>query len=112
MASVEECERAFHDLAARLGSADPEHRRKAALDRSLCCILRDLGIIFAGRLRDGDLVDIRQVDKADAQVKMTMTSDDLMRLVNGELSMASAWTSGRIKIDASILDLLKLRNVF
>lgn len=112
MATVEECEKAFHDLAGRLASADPAHRKKARFDRSLSCTLKDLGVVFAGQLRDGDLKDIRQVDKAEAQVRMSMTSDDLIALVNGELGMASAWTSGRIRIDASIRDLLKLRNVF
>jgi putative sterol carrier protein len=41
-----------------------------------------------------------------------MTSDDLLKLVDGELNMASAWASGRVKIDASVFDLLKLRSVF
>jgi len=82
MASVQECERAFHGLAAKLSG------------------------------RDGALLDIRQVDKPDAQVKMTMTSDDLLRLVAGELAMGSAWATGRVKIEASIFDLLKLRSVF
>jgi len=112
MASVEECERAFHGLAAKLAGADPTARQKASLDRSLSCTLRDLKVIFAGQLRDGELLDIRQVDKADAQVRMTMTSDDLLKLVAGDLPMASAWATGRVKIDASVFDLLKLRSVF
>jgi putative sterol carrier protein len=112
MASVEECEQAFHGLAAKLAGADPDARRKASFDRSLTCTLRDLKVIFAGQLRDGELLDIRQVDKSDGQVKMTMTSDDLLKLVSGELSMGSAWASGRVKIDASVFDLLKLRSIF
>ncbi|MCW2644006.1 MAG: hypothetical protein QOF87_87 [Pseudonocardiales bacterium] len=112
MASVEECERAFHGLAAKLAGADPDSRRKASFDRSLTCTLRDLKVIFAGQLRDGELINIRQVDKSDGQVKMTMTSDDLLKLVAGDLPMGSAWASGRVKIDASVFDLLKLRSIF
>ena len=37
MATVEECERAFHGLADKLAGADPDARRKASLDRSLTC---------------------------------------------------------------------------
>jgi alkyl sulfatase BDS1-like metallo-beta-lactamase superfamily hydrolase len=111
MAGVEECEQAFHALAARLAGADGTTKRKATLDRSLSCTLRDLKIIFAGRLRDGELTDIRRVENADAQVRMTMTSDDLLKLVAGELNMASAWATGRVKIDASVFDLLKLRSI-
>lgn len=112
MASVEECERAFHGLAAKLAGADPADRQKASFDRSLTCTLRDLKVIFAGQLRDGQLLDIRQVEKPDAQVRLTMTSDDLLKLVAGDLPMGSAWATGRVKIDASVFDLLKLRSVF
>jgi putative sterol carrier protein len=112
MATVEECEKAFHGLAARLDGADASAKRKASLDRSLSCTLRDLGVTFAGQLRDGTLSGIRQVPQPDAQVRMTMTSDDLLRLVAGELNMASAWATGRVKIDASLFDLLKLRSIF
>jgi hypothetical protein len=112
MASVEECEEAFHELAARLAGADLEHRRRADFDRTLSCTLRDLDVIFAGRLKAGELLDIRRVDSAKAQVRMTMTSDDLLDLVAGRLPMASAWATGRVRIDASVLDLLRLRSVF
>ncbi|MDP9115756.1 MAG: SCP2 sterol-binding domain-containing protein [Actinomycetota bacterium] len=112
MASVEECAQAFQGLAARLASADPVAKKRAALDRTLTCTLRDLDVIFAGRLHDGELRDIAQVERADGQVRMSMTSDDLIALVAGELSMGSAWASGRIKIDASVFDLLKLRSIF
>jgi alkyl sulfatase BDS1-like metallo-beta-lactamase superfamily hydrolase len=112
MASVAECEEAFHDLAARLAAADPEHRKRADFDRTISCTLRDLDVIFAGRLKGGELIDIRQVPTAKAQVRMTMTSDDLIKLVAGELPMGSAWATGRVKIDAGVMDLLRLRAIF
>jgi alkyl sulfatase BDS1-like metallo-beta-lactamase superfamily hydrolase len=112
MASVKECEQAFHGLAAKLAGAHPDARRKASFDRSLTCTLRDLKVIFAGQLRDGELINIRQVDTSDGQVRMTMSSDDLLKLVAGDLPMGSAWASGRVKIDASVFDLLKLRSIF
>lgn len=112
MASVDACQQALSTLAARLAAADPSAKRKASVDRTMTCTLTDLGITFGGRLHDGDLVDIRQVSSADAQVKMAMTSDDLVRLVAGELNMAAAFASGRVKIDAGIRDMLRLRSIF
>ncbi|MCU1658283.1 MAG: sterol-binding protein [Pseudonocardiales bacterium] len=112
MASVEACEEAFHGLAAKLASANGATKQKATLDRSLSCTLPDLGVVFAGQLKDGELRDIRQTDTADAQIRLTMSSDDLLTLVAGELNMASAWATGRVKIDASVFDLLKLRSIF
>ncbi|HEY2299533.1 MAG TPA: alkyl sulfatase C-terminal domain-containing protein [Jatrophihabitans sp.] len=110
MASVEECDAAFHSLADRLSASDPSKRTD--LDRTLTCRLPDIGVIFAGHLHDGKLTDIRRVDDATAQVKLTMSSDDLIDLVSGRANFASAWASGRIKIDAGMFDLIKLRSVF
>jgi len=113
MASVEECSRAFQELAARLSAADPAARKRADFDRTLSCTLRDLHVTFAGRLRDGQLSDIRQVDgRAKAQVRMTMTSDDLVALVHGDLNMGAAWATGRVRVDAGVRDLLRLRTIF
>ena len=112
VASVVECEQAFQTLADRLARADQSTRKKAALDRTLSCRLRDLDVVFAGRIHDGLLTDVTRSDDATAQVRMTMDSDDLLQLVGGTLNMAAAWASGRVKIDASMLDLLRLRSIF
>ncbi|TAM85470.1 MAG: sterol-binding protein [Jatrophihabitans sp.] len=115
MASREQCEQALHRLAERLGGADDATRSRAGFDRTLSCRLRDLDTAFAGRLADGRLHDIREIDAAqarEAQVKLAMSSDDLLALVAGDLNMAAAWASGRIRVDAGILDLLRLRTIF
>jgi hypothetical protein len=112
MASVAECEQALHDLAARLAAADRTTRSKAELDRTVSCTLRDLGVIFGGRLHAGDLLDIRQVDTADAQVRMSMSSDDLIKLVHGGLKLGTAWATGRVRVEASMRDILRLRSIF
>ena len=112
MASPEECERAFHALADRLAAVDPADRKHTSLDRSLSCTLKDLDVIFGARLHNGELTDIHRVDTADAQVKLKMTSDDLVAMTDGDLNFAKAWSSGRVKIDASVFDLLKLRSIF
>lgn len=109
MATVEQSEAAMHKLAERMRSPQAADVRGKMLDRSVSCHLRDLGVTFAGQLRDGGIQDIRQVDKANGQIKLATTSDDLLALVDGQLSFAKAWTSGRLKVDASVFDLLKLR---
>jgi hypothetical protein len=111
VATVEQCEAAMHELAGKLRSPDAERARGKMIDRSISCHLKDLGITFGGQLRGGDIVGIRQVEKPDGQIKLTTTSDDLLALVDGELNFAKAWTAGRLKIDASVFDLLKLRSL-
>lgn len=115
MATVEECEQALHTLASRLADNEAS-RRKAGFDRSVTCTIRDLDVVFSGRLADGQLVDIARATARDAaakaQVRLTMTSDDLLALVDGSLKMASAWATGRVKIDAGVRDLVRLRSIF
>jgi putative sterol carrier protein len=111
VATVEQCEQALHDLADRLAANDAS-RRKIGFDRSMTCSIRDLGVIFGGRLRDGQLLDIGRAASRDAQVRLAMSSDDLIALVNGRLKMASAWATGRVRVDASVRDIIKLRSIF
>jgi alkyl sulfatase BDS1-like metallo-beta-lactamase superfamily hydrolase len=112
MATVAECEQAFASLAARLAETDPQTRKRNALNRTLSCSLPDLGVIFGGRLHDGLLTEIRQVQDPGAQIRLRMSSDDLIKVVDGELNMTSAWTAGRVKIEAKVFDLMKLRSIF
>jgi hypothetical protein len=112
MATIEECERAFRILAEQLAGVDSDTRKKVVLDRSITCQIRDLGVIFAGQLRDGGLHDIRQVENHDGQLRLSVDSDNLLKLTSGELSFLSAWTSGKLRVDASVFDLLKLRSLF
>ncbi|HVF20322.1 MAG TPA: SCP2 sterol-binding domain-containing protein [Mycobacteriales bacterium] len=111
MATLEECESALRRLGALLGSVDADAKRKHALDRSLSCRIRDLDTTFRGELRDGELHDIRVGDADGAQVKMQVSSDDLVALTEGRLSFPVAWATGKLRIDASISDMLKLRSL-
>lgn len=112
MATKQECEAAFSQLADKLGQVDEKTRKKVVLDRSVSATITDLDTAFQGRLRDGGLHDIEEVSKASAQVKLTMSSDTLIALTDGSLGFGSAWATGKLKIDASVLDLLKLRSLF
>ena len=111
MATVEECEAAMHKLADRLKSPDADQTRGKLIDRSISCHLRDLDVTFGGQLRGGEIVDIHRTDRPDGQLKLTTTSDDLVALVDGRLNFAKAWASGRLKIDANVFDLIKLRSL-
>jgi hypothetical protein len=82
-----------------------------SFDRTLTCRIPDLDLAFHGRLADGRIVDLADGDDPKAKVKLTAASDDLVAVVQGTLNIASAWASGRIKIDASLLDLMKLRKL-
>jgi putative sterol carrier protein len=111
MASVDECRAVLDELAARLAEVDPDLRRKHTVDRTLSCHLSDLGVTFSGTLSEDGLDDVTDEPASEAQVRLTLTSDDLLALCNGDLAFASAWARGRVRIDASVLDLLRLRSL-
>lgn len=110
MATQQQCLAALQGLAARLSEVDDDLRRKHSVDRTLSCTVTDLGVTYQGRLHDGALVDVRE-DDGPAQIRLHVESDDLLALVDGQLNFASAWAKGRLKVDASVLDLLKLRSL-
>lgn len=110
MATVEQCEAALQTLAERSARKGPQQRLD--VDRTLSCTITDLGITYTGRLTGGRLTGIGQTSEPVAQVRLALRSDDLVALVDGELGVASAWATGRLKIDAGMRDLLRLRSIF
>jgi hypothetical protein len=109
MATVAECEAALHDAAALLHTIDEEMRRQHAVDRTVTCWVSDLKECFSARLGAHGLTDITRGATHDGQVRIKVSSDDLIALTKGELSFPVAWATGRVKVDASISDLLRLR---
>ena len=116
MATKEECAAALGRLAQKMSGIDSEERSKNLLERSVSCEIPDLKTTFHGQLKDARLADVRSYEapaKApNAQIRLVIPSDDLLALVDGTLNFIPAWTSGRIKVNASFGDLLKLRKIF
>ncbi|MGW6583341.1 SCP2 sterol-binding domain-containing protein [Streptomyces globisporus] len=114
MATMAECRSALDRLSDNLAAAEGDVRSAAALDRSLSCHIKDLDITFTGRLADGR---IRVADTVEgppgekAEIRLAMTGDDLVALVDGDLNFAKAWASGRVRLEAGFRDLLKLRSL-
>jgi hypothetical protein len=110
MATVEQCRQALQDIAARLG-ADPDAAARVNLDRSLACHIRDLDVFFHGRLTKGTIVNLADGDDPKAQIRLSLSGDDLLALVAGRLNFAAAWASGKVSVKAGFGDLLKLRKL-
>ncbi|WP_033323994.1 SCP2 sterol-binding domain-containing protein [Streptomyces yerevanensis] len=114
MATIEECRSALDKLSDNMAGAKGDVRSAAALDRSLSCRITDLDITFVGRLKDGriEVLDTVQGPPPEkAQIRLAMSGDDLVALVDGELHFAKAWGSGRVRLEAGLRDLLRLRKL-
>jgi putative sterol carrier protein len=113
MASLEQSREAVASLVGLLMELEEQKRRKIP-DRSLSLVLPDLPRTFHARLESGALVDVSDEDEdvSDSDVALEMSSDHLLALVNGELSFPIAWATRKIKVRASVRDLLELPRWF
>lgn len=111
MASGAECETALRSLVAQLAAVDPEVRAKYVLDRTVSLRLVDLDVVWSGRLCDDGVVDLTTEENPRAQVRLSTSSDDLLALTEGRLSIGTAMAMGRLRIQASPMDLLRLSNL-
>ena len=111
MATIEQCTQALEGILGDLASSPAAK----GMDRTLSCRLTDLGQVVRGRLAESRIQDV-EVLPADAQVepaniRLTMSSDDLIAMTDGDLEFAKAWASGRVKLEASLKDMFKLRSM-
>jgi predicted lipid carrier protein YhbT len=113
MATAEECRQALESLTGRLADLDPADRAANLVDRVISCTVDDLGVTFVTHLgHDGaGPVTVANGSDGPAQVRFTAKSDDLVALAEDPGSIGRAWLSGRLKVDASIFDLLRLRKL-
>jgi hypothetical protein len=108
---MDECLKALKGILGDIAA----HPAAAGLDRSLSCRLTDLHEVVLGRLNAGSVRDLTvvpegpEVPKAD--IRLTMASDDLVALTEGELHFGTAWATGRLKLEAGLRDLLRLRKI-
>lgn len=114
MATVEACRDAVDDLAAMLMGLDPQLRARYVPDRTVSCRLSDHNCWLVGRLDPDGVHDVECTTDAPppADVRVTMTSDQLLALASGDDDFLSAWLRGRVQVSASMRDLLRLRSLF
>ena len=111
MATLEQCMTALEGFVGELAAADAAR----GLDRTISCRLTDLGQVVRGRLANGAVHDMTAVTDGPAlpkaDIRLTMSSDDLLALTSGQLSFTPAWASGRVKLEAGLRDMLRLRSL-
>jgi hypothetical protein len=112
MATLDEARAALDRIATRLTDVDPDELAKHVIERTVSCRVPDLDLVFVTRVHAGGLDEFTIAEGANgAQVRLTVNSDDLVALADDELNVAKAWATGRLKIEASLGDLLRLRKI-
>ncbi|MBQ1091985.1 sterol-binding protein [Streptomyces sp. B93] len=114
MATIEECRAALDKLSDNMRHAEGGVRDATHLDRSVSCHIKDLDVTFVGRMAEGRIEvhdTVQGPPRERAQIRLALTGDDLLALVDGELHFARAWGSGRVRLEAGLRDLFHLRKL-
>ena len=113
MATAEECREALQTLTGRLGDMNPEVRASFFSNRSFSAHVTDLGVTFVTRITDTGAEPIKEAgpDEPPADIRLTANSDDCVSLAETPANIARMWMAGRVKVQASIRDLLALRRL-
>ena len=107
MATIDECRAALTELTNDIA----ESGENIDFDRSLSATITDLDTVLKGRFVDGTFSDIEESEDPAADVKLTLTSDNLIAMCRGELNAMKAMATGKLKLQASMGDMMKLRKL-
>jgi predicted lipid carrier protein YhbT len=108
VATEADCDKALRSLVDMLARVPADVRSKYVLERTVSCRVHDLGVTWSARLCDEGIIGLTTGEDAKAQVRISIGSDDLLALVEGRLSLPSAFATGKVRVQASPLDMLRL----
>jgi hypothetical protein len=112
MTTAEECRTALQKLVGRLSELSPTERDKYFGNRTISVTVPDLRVTFVSVLGAGDdLVREAAPGEPPADIRLTAKSDEVVALAEQPMNIARAWMSGRVKIEASVKDLFRLRRL-
>lgn len=114
MATRAEVDRTLRELVGRLDDAELNDAKLPSDARTILCIVTDLDVVYRAEYAKGRIRKLRAVkdDVAEADVRITVVSDELIALAEGRSSLTIALLFGRIRVDANARDLLLLRQLF
>jgi putative sterol carrier protein len=112
MASAEECRLALQKLAGRLSELSPAERDQYFGNRTISVAISDLNVTYVSVLGAGN-DPVREAAPGDppADIRITAKSDEVISLAEQPMNIARAWMTGRVKIEASMRDLFRLRRL-
>ena len=114
MATKHEVEAKLRELIARLSGAEGAQDKLAQSmpeSKTIAVIVPDLDSEYWAIMEDGRMDRLHRGVPERADITIRVGSDDLVSVADGTTSFFSAFVSGRIKIEASVSDLLRLRRL-
>jgi len=112
MTSAQDCQVALQKLAGRLAELSPAERDDYFGNRTLSITIPDLGITYVTRLGSGD-DPVREAVPGEppADIRLTANGPEVLSLAESPMNIGRMWVAGRVKIEASMKDLFRLRRL-
>jgi putative sterol carrier protein len=111
VASKRRVEQTLRELIARAGSVQDSLAGSLPEPRVLALHLTDLETDYWTELDGGKMGTLHPGRPEDAHIRIRVASDDLIELVEGEMSLIPAYLTGRLRIEASATDLMAVRRL-
>ena len=73
--------------------------------------LSDLGQSFYVEIKDGNL-SVEPYEYDDRQANLTISSENFIKMINGELNSVHAFTTGKLKIEGDIEKAKEFKEIF
>ncbi len=109
MASVDEVEVVLQELLERLEDVDDSTRALLPSKRTIEARCPDLDLVRLALWERGRIRPIDELPRSRPDIRISVRSDDLLAMAAGELTFSRAYASSRVRLDASMSDLLRLR---
>jgi predicted lipid carrier protein YhbT len=115
VATRRQVETKLRELIRRLASAgDDVHGSLSETmpeGRVIEVTVPDLEAAYWTEMREGRMTRLHTGPPGRADIRVRVRSDDLVALVEGRKSIFSSYVGGKVKIEASFSDLLRLRKL-
>lgn len=115
MSSIDACLDGFALINRRILERSQQERERHIDERTVAVVVHDLDTTFRLRLTVEGLTDLTHHPTGavpdPAQVTVTVGSDDLVAIAEDQLSAKLALVTRRVKINASLGDMLRMRSL-
>ena len=114
MATKHQVEAKLRELIRRLeGTEEGQEALARALPepRIIQVEVPDLGLTYWTELSAGRMGKLRNGVPPEADIRIRADGDELVQMVDGKRSLFSSYIGGKVKIEASFADLMRLRRL-
>jgi putative sterol carrier protein len=115
VASVDEVEASLRKLIGRLEDADEDVRASLRDSlpeaRTIALHVTDLDATYWTRLKNGHLSELHAGEPEESEIRITAPSDELVKMIEGNGQVFSAFLMGKVRIEASFSDMMQLRKM-